>query len=96
MKLFGKKLCLEKYKQYEGNQEYRYDQENRLTEVWEKGNRLAAYAYYPDDAIKSLHCGNLYTEYAYDADRNLASLKTPWEQKCWQTTTTATTETETG
>lgn len=56
--------------------EYRYDLSNRITEVWEKGNCLAAYAYYPDDTIKSLHCGNLHTEYTYDADRNLASLKT--------------------
>ena len=29
-----------------------------------------------DGTVKSLRCGSLYTEYAYDRDRNLTGLKT--------------------
>ena len=56
--------------------EYRYDVNDRNTEVWDAGSLTAAYAYYGDGTVKSLRCGSLYTEYAYDRDRNLTGLKT--------------------
>ena len=37
---------------------------------------MAEYICYPDGTIKSLKNGSLYTEYAYDGDKNLTSLKT--------------------
>ena len=50
---------------------------DRLTKVWDNGKRTAEYTYYPDDSIKSLRNGeSLYTEYAYDKDKNLTFLKT--------------------
>lgn len=56
--------------------EYRYDLIDRIREVWDNGKKVAGYEYNPDDTVKGLHCENLYTEYAYDADRNLTGLKT--------------------
>lgn len=51
---------------------YTYDAMGRLT-----GKQVAAYTYYPDGSVKSLkHGESLYTEYAYDGDRNLTHLKT--------------------
>lgn len=56
--------------------EYRYDLIDRITEVWDNGRQVAGYAYNADDSIRALQCGNLYTEYSYDTDRNLTGLKT--------------------
>ena len=57
--------------------EYRYNQRDQVTEVWDSGKQVAAYTYYPDGSVKSLkHGESLYTEYAYDGDRNLTHLKT--------------------
>lgn len=56
--------------------EYRYDLIDRVSEVWDNGNKVAEYGYNPDGTVKSLSCGSLYTEYAYDPDRNLTGLKT--------------------
>ena len=56
--------------------EYSYNELDILESVNDNGNILAKYTYYPDGAIRSLQSGSLYTEYAYDADKNLASLKT--------------------
>lgn len=61
--------------------EYRYDLIDRILEVWDNGKQVAGYEYNPDDTVKELHCGNLYTEYAYDADRNLTGLKTMLEKE---------------
>ncbi len=56
--------------------EYRYNQLDQVTEVWDSGKRLAAYTYNPDGTVRSIKNGNsLYTEYAYDADKNLTMLK---------------------
>lgn len=49
--------------------EYRYDLSDRISEVWDVGKQIAEYGYNADSTVKSLHCGSLYTEYAYDADR---------------------------
>ena len=60
--------------------EYRYDLLDRVAEVWDNGKRTAEYTYYLDDSIKSLKNGeSLYTEYAYDKDKNLTFLKTVLE-----------------
>ncbi len=56
--------------------QYHYNTLDILQYVNDNNNRLAEYAYYPDGTVKSLKSGSLYTEYAYDADRNLTSLKT--------------------
>lgn len=55
--------------------EYTYNALELLENVVDNGNKVAKYAYYPDGTIKSLASGSLYTEYAYDADRNLTDLK---------------------
>ena len=54
--------------------EYRFDLLDRLTEVWDDGERLAEYGYYPDGTIQRELHGPLKKEYAYDADRNLTRL----------------------
>ncbi len=56
--------------------EYRYDLTDNIREVWDNDKKIAEYTYNPDDTINSLSCGSLYTEYTYDADRNLTGLKT--------------------
>ena len=54
--------------------EYRFDLLDRLTEVWDDGEKLAEYGYYPDGTIQREIHGSLTKEYAYDADRNLTGL----------------------
>ncbi|MCH5345239.1 MAG: RHS repeat protein [Acetatifactor sp.] len=56
--------------------EYHYNRIDRLTEVWDNGKQVASYEYNPDGTVKELYCGNLHTEYAYDADRNMTGLRT--------------------
>ncbi len=56
--------------------EYRYNLFDEVEEVWDNGKQIAKYGYNPDGTIKTLRCGDLFTEYAYDADRNLAGIKT--------------------
>lgn len=56
--------------------EYRYDLQDRILEVWDDEKQVADYEYHADGTVKALHCGSLYTEYAYDTDRNLTGLKT--------------------
>ena len=56
--------------------EYDYDILDRIREVRDNGTTMAQYVYHPDDSVKSLQNGSLYTEYVYDADRNLTSLRT--------------------
>ncbi len=47
------------------------------TEVWNSGKRLAAHTYSQDGTVSSIKNGNSrYTEYDYDADKNLTMLKT--------------------
>ena len=55
---------------------YCYDTLDIFRSVKDNDNKLAEYTYYPDGTIKSLKNGSLYTEYAYDADKNLTGLKT--------------------
>lgn len=56
---------------------YRYDDNDMLTEVIDGGRVLAKYGYYDDLTRKSILTGeDLYTEYAYDADKNLLSMQT--------------------
>ena len=54
--------------------EYRFDLLDRLTEVWDDGDKLAEYGYYPDGTIQREIHGSLTKEYTYDADRNLTGL----------------------
>ena len=56
--------------------EYAYNALDFLETVTDNGNRVAEYTYYPDGTVKSIKNGSLYTEYAYDTDRNLTGLKT--------------------
>ena len=56
--------------------EYRYDSDDRISEVWDNGKQIAEYEYHGDGTIKRLQCGSLYTEYDYDIDRNLTGLRT--------------------
>ena len=56
--------------------QHHYNALDILRYVNDNNNRLAEYTYYPDGTVKSLKSGSLYTEYTYDADRNLTSLKT--------------------
>lgn len=57
--------------------EYTYNTLNLLETVKDNRNKEASsYVYYADGTIKSLKSGRLYTEYVYDADRNLIGLKT--------------------
>lgn len=56
--------------------EYTYNALDLLETVADNGNRVAEYTYYPDGTVKSIKNGSLYTEYAYDTDRNLTGLKT--------------------
>ena len=54
--------------------EYRFDLLDRLTEVWDDGEKLAEYVYHSDGTIQREIHGPLTKEYAYDADRNLTRL----------------------
>ncbi len=56
--------------------EYRYDVCDRITDVVDDGVSVAQYGYNADGTVRSLRCGPLFTEYAYDADRNLSGLRT--------------------
>ena len=56
--------------------EYRYDLTDNIREVWDNGKKIAEYEYNADGTKKHVKNGSLYTEYAYDADRNLTGLKT--------------------
>ena len=56
--------------------EYRYDLTDSIREVWDNDKKIAEYTYNSDNTIHSISCGSLYTEYTYDADRNLTGLKT--------------------
>ena len=56
--------------------EYRYDLIDQVCEVWDDGKKVAGYEYNPDGTVRNLSCGGLYTEYGYDADRSLTSLRT--------------------
>ena len=55
--------------------EYCFDLLDRLTEVWDDGDKLAEYVYHSDGTIQRESHGPLTKEYAYDADRNLTGLK---------------------
>ncbi|MDE7275033.1 MAG: hypothetical protein K2N95_18640 [Lachnospiraceae bacterium] len=44
--------------------------------MWDNGKKIAEYGYNADGTKKHVKNGSLYTEYAYDADRNLTGLKT--------------------
>ena len=56
--------------------EYRYDLTDSIREVWDNDKKIAEYTYNSDNTIHSISCASLYTEYTYDADRNLTGLKT--------------------
>ena len=56
--------------------EYHYDLTDNIREVWDNGTKIAEYEYNADGTKKHVKNGSLYTEYAYDADRNLTGLKT--------------------
>ena len=56
--------------------EYTYNALDLIEKVTDNGTVAAEYSYYPDGSIRSLKNGNLYTEYAFDADKNLTGLKT--------------------
>ena len=56
--------------------EYTYNALDLIEKVTDNGTVTAEYGYYPDGSIRSLKNGNLYTEYAFDADKNLTGLKT--------------------
>ena len=56
--------------------QYQYNALDILQYVNDNNNRLAEYTYYSDGTIKSLKNGSLYTEYAYDGDKNLTGLRT--------------------
>ena len=55
--------------------EYYFDLLDRLTEVWDDGDKLAEYVYHSDGTIQREIHEPLTKEYAYDADRNLIGLK---------------------
>ena len=44
--------------------------------MWDNSTKIAEYEYNADGTKKHVKNGSLYTEYAYDADRNLTGLKT--------------------
>ena len=56
--------------------EYTYNVLDLVEKVTDNGTTTAEYGYYPDGSVRSLRNGSLYTEYVYDADRNLTGLKT--------------------
>ena len=56
--------------------QYHYNVLDILLSVEDNDNKIAEYTCYPDDSIKSIQNGSLYTEYAYDGDKNLTGLKT--------------------
>ncbi|MDE7272603.1 MAG: hypothetical protein K2N95_06005 [Lachnospiraceae bacterium] len=56
--------------------EYTYNALDLIEKVTDNGTVTAEYSYYPDGSIRSLKNGGLYTEYAFDADKNLTGLKT--------------------
>ena len=56
--------------------EYTYNALDLIEKVTDNETVTAEYSYYLDGSIKSVKNGNLYTEYAFDADKNLTGLKT--------------------
>ncbi|MDE7417716.1 MAG: hypothetical protein K2N44_15670, partial [Lachnospiraceae bacterium] len=56
--------------------EYTYNALDLIEKITDNGTITAEYSYYPDGSIRSLKNGSLYTEYAFDADKNLTGLKT--------------------
>ena len=56
--------------------EYTYNALDLIEKVTDNGIIIAEYSYYPDGTTRSLKNGNLYTEYSFDVDKNLTSLKT--------------------
>jgi len=54
--------------------EYTYNALDLIEKVTDNGTVAAEYTYYPDGSTRSLKNGSLYTEYAFDADKNLTSL----------------------
>ncbi|MCM1184847.1 MAG: AHH domain-containing protein [Roseburia sp.] len=56
--------------------EYTYNMLDLPEKISDNGITMAEYRYYPDGSVQSLRNGDLYTEYAYDADKNLSRLKT--------------------
>ena len=56
--------------------EYTYNALDLIEKVTDNGTVTAEYDYYPDGSIRSLKNGSLYTEYAFDADKNLTGLRT--------------------
>ena len=56
--------------------EYTYNALDLIEKVTDNGIIIAEYSYYPDGTTRSLKNGNLYTEYTFDADKNLTGLKT--------------------
>ena len=55
--------------------EYRFDDLDRMSEVWDDGGELAAYAYGVDGRIMRESRGALEKEYFYDVDQNLTGLR---------------------
>ena len=55
--------------------EYRFDDLDRMREVWDDGGELAAYAYGVDGRIMQESHGALEKEYFYDVDQNLTGLR---------------------
>ncbi len=56
--------------------EYTYNALDLIEKVTDNGIIVGEYSYYPDGTTKSLKNGTLYTEYTFDTDKNLTSLKT--------------------
>ena len=56
--------------------EYTYNALDLIEKVTDNGIIIAEYSYYPDGTTRSLKNGTLYTEYTFDTDKNLTSLKT--------------------
>ena len=54
--------------------EYRFDLLDRLTEVWDDGDKLAEYVYHSNGTIQREIHEPLTKEYTYDTDRNLTGL----------------------
>ena len=55
--------------------EYRFDDLDRMREVWDDGGELAAYAYGVNGRVSRESHGALEKEYFYDVDQNLTGLR---------------------
>ena len=55
--------------------EYRFDDLDRMSEVWDDGGELAAYAYGVNGRVSQESHGALEKEYFYDVDQNLTGLR---------------------